>query len=157
MTKTPGSPVETVATNRKAKFKYDVLEVFEAGLALLGSEVKQLREKHCNIEPSFVRVRGKEAWLLEASIPPYEHGGYANHEEKRVRKLLLHRAQIDAIQESLKTPGRTCVPLRVYFREGRAKLEIALVKGRTMGDKRQSIREKDAKREIARATRSRSR
>src|SRR5262245_57239556 len=100
---------ETIATNRKARFKYDVLDKYEAGVALRGSEVKQLRAKHVNIEPAFVRARSDELWLLESSIPPYESGGYANHEEKRPRKLLLHRKQIDEIAKSLQTKGRTCV------------------------------------------------
>lgn len=149
--------VETVATNRKARFKFDILECFEAGLALVGSEVKQLRAKRCQIEGSFVRGRGGELWLLESVIPPYDHGGYANHEEKRARKLLLHRKEIDRILASLATKGRTCVPLRLYFKEGRAKVEIALVKGRTVGDSRAAEREKESRREIAAAIRVRAR
>jgi SsrA-binding protein len=150
-------PVETIATNRKARFRFDIIDKYEAGLALVGSEVKQLRAKHCNIEPAFVRGRGAELWLLEASIPPYLSGGYTNHDEKRPRKLLLHRREIDEILKSLETKGRTCVALRLYFKEGRAKVEIAVVKGRTHGDSRQAIREKESKKEIARATRVRSR
>ena len=148
---------ETIATNRKARFRYDILDKYEAGLALVGSEVKQLRAKHCSIEPAFVRGRGTELWLLEASIPPYESGGYANHEEKRARKLLLHRKQIDEIQKALETKGRTCVPLRLYFKGGLAKVEIAVVKGRTHGDERHAVRERESKKEIARATRVRLR
>jgi len=147
--KTPDT--DTIATNRKAKLRYDILDRYEAGMALVGSEVKQLRAKHCNLEGSFVRVRDGEAWILDSSIPPYDHGGYANHEDKRPRKLLLHRAQIDEIDKSLQTKGRTCVPLRLYFKGGRAKLEIALVKGRTHGDERQAIRDREAKREVAQA------
>jgi SsrA-binding protein len=156
-TKQKGPVIESVATNRKARFKYDVLDKYEAGLALLGSEVKQLRTKKCNIEGAFVRMRNRELFLLECVIAPYECGGYANHEEKRPRKLLLHREQIDSIIEALKTKGRTCVPLRAYFKDGLAKLEIAVVKGKTVGDSRQSIREKESKREIAAATRIRLR
>jgi SsrA-binding protein len=148
---------ETIATNRRARFRYLVLDKYEAGLALVGSEVKQLRAKRCNIEPAFVRVRGGEAFLLESAIPPYESGGYANHEEKRQRKLLLHRKQIDEIDKALETKGQTCVPLRLYFKEGRAKVEIAVVKGKTTGDKREALRERDAKKEIARAMRVRRR
>ena len=144
---------QTIATNRKAKFRYEILDKFEAGMALVGSEVKQLRAKRCNIEPAFVRVRGGEAFLLESAIPPYESGGYANHLEKRQRKLLLHRKQIDEIDKALETKGQTCVPLRVYFKDGRAKIEIAVVKGKTLGDKRDAIRERDSKKEMARATR----
>lgn len=159
MSKKPDEPppVETIATNRKARFRYDVIEKYEAGLALVGSEVKQLRAKRCNIEPAFVRNRNGELWLLEANIPPYECGGYANHEEKRPRKLLLHQKEILIIVDSLKTKGRTCVPLRIYFKNGRAKAEIAVVKGKTVGDERQSIRERESKKEIARATRVRLR
>lgn len=145
----------TIATNRKARFKYDVVDKYEAGLALLGSEVKQLRAKHCNIEPAFARARRGEMWLLEASIPPYESGGYANHDEKRARKLLLHQSEIEKIQRALETKGRTCVPLRLYFKRGLAKIELAVVKGRTHGDRREAIRERESKREVARATRRR--
>ncbi|HKE00583.1 MAG TPA: SsrA-binding protein SmpB [Planctomycetota bacterium] len=149
--------LEIIATNRKARFKYDVVDKYEAGVALVGSEVKQLRAKHCSIEPAFARIRREELWLLEASIPPYDSGGYANHEEKRPRKLLLHRAELEKIEESLKTKGRTCVPLRLYFKHGLVKAEIAVVKGRTHGDRREAIHERESKREIARATRARTR
>jgi SsrA-binding protein len=147
----------TVATNRKARFKYDILDKYEAGIALVGSEVKQLRAHRCQIEPAFARIRKHELWLLEASIPPYEAGGYANHEEKRPRKLLLHRRELEKIEEALDQKGRTCVPLRVYFKNGRAKVEVAVVKGRTHGDRREAIHERESEREIARATRVRGR
>jgi SsrA-binding protein len=153
----PQIETETIATNRKARFKYDVVDTYEAGLQLVGSEVKQLRAKHCNIEPAFARVRKGELWLLEASIPPYGSGGYTNHDEKRPRKLLLHANEIEKIETALKTKGRTCVPLRLYFKKGLAKIEIAVVKGRTHGDRREAIRERDTKREILRATRASSR
>lgn len=149
--------VETIATNRKARFRYDIVDKYEAGLVLVGSEVKQLRAKRCNIEPAFVRMRDGALFLLEALIPPYESGGYTNHEEKRPRKLLLHQREILEIIDSLKTKGRTCVPLRIYFKNGRAKAEIAVVKGRTVGDSRQAVRERDSKKEIAQAMRVRAR
>ncbi|MBI3818137.1 MAG: SsrA-binding protein SmpB [Planctomycetes bacterium] len=148
---------ETIATNRRAHFRYEILDRFEAGMALVGSEVKQLRAKRCNIEPAFVRNRNGALWLIDASIPPYDSGGYTNHEEKRHRKLLLHQKEILGIIESLKTKGRTCVPLRIYFKNGLAKAEIALVKGKTLGDERESIKEREVKKEIARATRVRLR
>ncbi|MFN0206619.1 MAG: SsrA-binding protein SmpB [Planctomycetota bacterium] len=149
--------IETIATNRKARFKYDILDKYEAGMALMGSEVKQLRNKRCNIEGAFVRMRDGALYMLECVIPPYESGGYVNHEEKRPRKLLLHAKEINEIIEALKTKGRTCVPLRLYFKNGYAKLEIALAKGRTIGDSRAAIRDKEGKREVAAATKVRLR
>jgi len=134
---------------------YSIEDRFEAGLVLTGTEVKSLREGRVSLREGFVRVANGEAWLEGVHIPKYEHGTYINHEPDRARKLLLHRTQITELRARSQAQGYTIVPLRLYFKGGRAKLEVALAKGRRQYDKRQAIAERESRQEIARAIRSR--
>lgn len=140
-----------VAQNRKARYRYHLEDPVEAGLALLGTEVKSLRAGGGSIAEAFGRVRDGEAWLLNANIPPYAMRGYADHEPKRPRKLLLHRKEIRRIQKALEEKGYTLVPLSLYFNaRGVAKVKIALARGKRMGDRREDVKKRDAKREVER-------
>ncbi|MGH2354220.1 MAG: SsrA-binding protein SmpB [Chloroflexota bacterium] len=145
----------SVASNRAALHDYAIEERVEAGVALTGTEVKSLRGGRASLREGFVRVANDEAWLEGVHIPPYEHGTYANHDPTRPRKLLLHKHQIRELGQKSQAQGYTIVPIRVYFRDGRAKVEIALARGRRQYDKRQAIAERETKREIARAMRDR--
>jgi SsrA-binding protein len=151
LAKKPDLDREVVAQNRKARFDYFIEETFEAGLQLTGTEVKSLRGGRSTIAESYVTEDGGEAWLVNANIPLYASGNRYNHEPKRPRKLLLHRAQINKLIGAIQREGRTVVPLQVYFNEqGRAKIEIALAKGKQAHDKRQSIKDRDWKRQRSR-------
>ncbi len=140
----------TVAVNRQALHDYTVEERLEAGLALTGTEVKSIRGGRASLREGYVRVADGEAWLEGVHIAPYEHGTYFNHEPTRPRKLLLHRAEIDDLARRSQAQGYTIVPLRLYFKDGRAKLELALARGKRQYDKRQAIAERETKRELAR-------
>ena len=151
MAKKPDLDRTVVAQNRKARFNYFIEETFEAGLQLTGTEVKSLRGGRSTIAESYVTEQGGEAWLVNANIPMYASGNRFNHEPKRARKLLLHKAQISKLIGAIQREGRTVVPLEVYFNEkGRAKVQIALATGKQAHDKRQSIKERDWKRQRAR-------
>ena len=151
MAKKPELDREVVAQNRKARFDYFIEETFEAGLQLTGTEVKSLRGGRSTIAESYVTEDGGEAWLVNADIPEYASGNRFNHERKRARKLLLHKRQINVLIGAIQREGRTVVPLEVYFNEkGRAKVQIALATGKQAHDKRQSIKERDWKRQRAR-------
>ncbi|MCE5185164.1 MAG: SsrA-binding protein SmpB [Planctomycetaceae bacterium] len=140
-----------VATNKKARHNFELVEVVEAGMALLGTEVKSLRDKQCDLEGSYARLTDDEIWLVGAKIAPYERGGYVNHDPLRKRKLLLHKNQIRKIRTKLEQRGFTLVPIKIYFNErGKAKIELALATGKKLHDKRQAIQEKQAKRDISR-------
>jgi SsrA-binding protein len=142
----------TVATNRKAHHDYFVEETFEAGIALTGTEIKSVRQGKVNLRDGFVLVRDGEAWLLNVHIDHYSHGNRQNHQEMRQRKLLLHKREIDDLYGQATQKNWTIVPLRMYINEaGRAKVEIALVRGKQQFDKRDSIRDRDARRDIQRA------
>ncbi|MBX3000816.1 MAG: SsrA-binding protein SmpB [Caldilineaceae bacterium] len=142
----------TVASNRKARHDYFIEESFEAGIALTGTEIKSVRKGHVNLRDGFVLVRSGEAWLINVHIAHYEQGNRQNHEETRQRKLLLHKKEIDHIYGQVTQKNWTIVPLRMYINNaGRAKVEIALVRGKHTYDKRDTIRDRDAKREIQRA------
>jgi SsrA-binding protein len=146
---------KTVARNRRARHEYDILETFECGLELHGSEVKSLRAGRVTLADAYARVEAGEAWLLGVHIPPYEHAGaYGDHEPERRRKLLLHREQIDELTGRTQQQSLTLVPLSIYFRNGRAKLELALARGRRLYDKRHVIATRDAEREAAREARA---
>ena len=137
--------------NRKARFEYYILETFEAGLMLVGSEVKSLRRGEASIAESFIRIKGEEAWLQDAFIAPYEQSGKFNHEPKRLRKVLLHKREINRLMGKVKEKGLTVIPTKLYFnKRGLAKIEIALAKGKTMYDKRDQIRKRDQDRQVAR-------
>ena len=142
-----------MAVNRRAFHDYFVDEKYEAGMVLTGTEVKSIREGRCNLREGYVRIDGNEAWLENVHISPYEQGNLMNHEPLRPRKLLLHRKQIASLIGKVRQKGYTLIPLRVYFTRNRAKVEIGLARGKRQYDKRQAIAERDAKREIERATR----
>ena len=143
-----------VAENRRARFDYHIEDTTEAGIALTGTEVKSLRFGEGSIAESYAEVKNGEVWLVNSNIPEFSHGNRFNHEPKRVRKLLLHEREIDRLQGAVERKGMTLVPLSVYFNSrGRAKVELALAKGKNAADKRQTIKERDWKREQARVMR----
>ena len=142
-----------IATNRQARHRYLFLETWEAGLVLTGTEVKSLRDGKAQIKDGYASVRDGEVWLHNVHIPPYAPATRENHEPERERKLLMHKAEIDRLIGKTREKGLTIVPTRLYFRDGRAKVEIALAKGKDVGDKRQSIKEREMKREMERAIR----
>jgi SsrA-binding protein len=146
-----GESVRPVATNRKAFHEYEILEKLEAGLMLKGTEVKSLREGRANLKDSYVAFREGEAYLVNAHISPYTHGNIANHDPERPRKLLLHRHQIEKLAGTVSQKGLTVIPLKLYFREGRAKVEIAVVRGKKLFDKRETEKQREAERETAAA------
>ena len=146
-----------VATNRKARHDFEILETYEVGLALRGTEVKSLREGKANFTDSYAMVEGNEVWLVGCHISAYHHGTDANHDPERTRKLLLHRGEINRLMGKTLERGLTLVPLRLYFRGGRAKLELALAKGKKLYDKRRALRERETRREMNRAVRARLR
>ncbi len=139
--------VKVVATNRKANFEYFLMEHFEAGISLLGSEIKSIRAGQISLNEAYVQVDGQQAWLMEAHIAPYESANRYNHEPKRPRKLLLHKREIWELWIAVRQKGMTVVPVRVYLKDGRAKLEIALAKGKKLYDKRHDIAKRDQERE----------
>jgi SsrA-binding protein len=142
-----------VATNRQASFRYNLLERFEAGIVLQGTEVKALREGKAQLKDSYAALRDGEVWLIGAYIPPYGPASRENHEPERSRKLLLHRREIDRLIGSTRERGLTVVPTRMYFKDGRAKVEIALAKGKDVHDKRDTIRKREVAREVQRELR----
>lgn len=145
-----------VAENRKARFEYFIEDTYEAGIALQGTEVKALRFGEGSIAESYAEIRGEQAWLVNANIPEFTHGNRFNHEPKRPRKLLLHLRQIEKLHGAVAREGMTLVPLSIYFNSrGRAKVELALAKGKKTHDKRESIKERDWKREQGRLLRDR--
>jgi SsrA-binding protein len=146
-TKPRPSPI----SNRKAKFEYDILEKFEAGLLLVGSEVKSLRLGQGSIAESFILIRDAEPVLIGSFIAPYEQAGKQNHDPKRIRKLLLHKREIGKLLTKVKEKGLTIIPIKLYFNDrGLIKLEIGLAKGKKLHDKRDAIRERDMNRQVAR-------
>jgi SsrA-binding protein len=154
MTKKPERKLKIVADNRKARFNYEIGEVFEAGVALTGSEVKSLRSGKANIGESYAGTRDGELWLYNSNISEYKQAGRFNHAPKRPRKLLLHRRQINKLIGAVEREGMTVVPLKLYFNDkGRAKLEIALAKGKKLHDKRQTEKKRDWQRERGRLLR----
>ncbi|MDP8222820.1 MAG: SsrA-binding protein SmpB [Candidatus Lernaella stagnicola] len=146
-----GQGEKLIASNRKARFNYELMDRFEAGVALQGTEVKSLREGRCNLTDGFVEIIDGEAWLVDVHISPYSHGNRANHEPTRRRKLLLHRREIAKLHSKIAERGLTCIPLRMYFKDGKAKVEIALGRGKRKYDKREDIKRREADRETHRA------
>jgi SsrA-binding protein len=142
-----------IATNRKARHEYQILETVEAGLVLRGTEVKSLRAGQVNFKDSFATIRNNEAWLRGCHISPYSHGTDANHEPERDRKLLLHQREIGRLTGKIAERGLTLVPLRLYFKKGRAKVELGLARGKKLHDKRSTLREREVRREMDRAAR----
>jgi SsrA-binding protein len=148
---------KVIATNRKAYHNYEVLETYEAGIALRGTEVKSLRESQVNFKDCYAAVDNGEAWLIGCYISPYHHGTDANHDPERKRKLLLHKKEIGRLLGKVAERGLTLIPLRLYFKNGRAKCELGLARGKKLHDKRASLREREAKREMAKEARARQR
>ena len=147
--------VQSIARNKRARHDYHILETWEAGIALVGTEVKSLREGKANISDAYGTVRDAELYLLNLHISPYERGGYTNHEPTRTRKLLLHRKEIRRLIGAVERQGLTLVPLELYFKNGVVKVALALGKGKKLHDKRDTERARDAEREMARAGRTR--
>src|SRR5687767_2653693 len=143
----------TISTNRRARHEYEILETVEAGLVLRGTEVKSLRAAGVTFKDSYATIRNGEGWLLGCHINPYSHGTDANHDPERDRKLLLHRREISRLTGKIAERGLTLVPLRLYLKNGRVKIEIGLARGRKLHDKRSAIRERDVKREMDKAAR----
>jgi len=139
--------VKVVSTNRKAKFEYFIQDTYEAGIALMGSEIKSIRDGKMSISEAYVEIRhGEEAWLVEAHIAPYEQASRFGHDPRRPRKLLLHKKEIYKLWMDVRQKGVTIIPLRVYLKNGRAKVEIAVAKGKKLYDKRETIAKRDAER-----------
>ena len=147
-------PDRAVAQNRKARHDYFILDTFECGIVLTGTEIKSVRAGNLNLKDSYASLEGNELWLVGMHISPYEKGTYYNHEPERSRKLLLHRHEIIRLRSKIREKGLTLVPLSVYIKDGRrAKVELALARGRTAHDKRDAIADRDARRDMARAVR----
>jgi SsrA-binding protein len=146
---------KVVATNRRARHEYFILETYEAGITLQGSEIKSVRAGQISLAEAYVRIDGHEAWLEDAHIAPYEQASIFNHEPRRPRKLLLHRKEIHKLWNIVRQKGVTIIPLSVYLKNGRAKVEIAIVKGKKLYDKRAEITKRDTEREIERQLRGR--
>lgn len=159
MTKRSVRPVRSgdVATNRQASYRFELLERFEAGIALTGTEVKSLRSGKAQIKDAYAAIENGELWLHHMHIPPYAPASRENHEPERNRKLLLHRREIERLIGTTKERGLTLVPTRLYFSGPRAKVEIALARGKDRFDKRQTIREREVKRDMQRALREANR
>jgi SsrA-binding protein len=144
--------IQRVATNRRARHDYEILETYECGVSLLGAEVKSLRAGHIALQDAYARIDSGEAWLVGAHVAPYEYAsGYGRFDPDRPRKLLLHRNELDKLSGQVAQKALTLVPLSVYFRDGRAKVEIALARGKRQYDKRHALAERDANLETARA------
>lgn len=146
---------KTIATNRRAGFDYEILDRFEAGIVLTGSEVKSLRQGSAQIAESFVKLTRQGADIVNLTIPPYEMGGHFNHEPRQTRRLLLHQAEIDKLRKGTEQKGMTIIPTKIYFKGGRAKIEIALGKGKKTVDKRNTIAERESKRRLDRVMKER--
>ena len=145
--------IKVIARNKKASHDYHLLERFEAGLVLHGSEIKSIRAGQVNIKQAYVRVDGEEAWLVDAHIAPYDQASYLNHNPTRQRKLLLHKKEIHRMWDEVRRKGTTIIPTQVYLKKGRAKVEIAIARGKKLHDKRAAIAEKDAQRQVERELR----
>lgn len=146
--------MKIVSQNRKAYHDYHIEDTLEAGIALLGTEVKSLREGRANLKDGYVIIKGGEAYLLNCHISPYSHGNITNHEPLRTRKLLLHRKEIDRLRGKIEAKGYTLIPLKLYFKDSFAKVEIGLARGKKIFEKRDTIKEKEARREIEKATKT---
>ena len=148
-------PDETIAVNRRAHHDYAIEDTLEAGIVLTGTEIKSIRAHKVNIAEAYARVEKGEAWLIGAHIDTYDQAGIQNHEPERDRKLLLHRRELESLYGKVREKGLTLVPTRLYFKNGRAKVELALARGKEQRDKRSDIAKRDADRQIERALKSR--
>lgn len=143
--------IKTVSKNKKALFEYFIIETIEAGISLKGSEIKSIRAGQVSLQEAYVQIERSEAWLINGHIAVYDAASYTNHEPKRPRRLLLHKKEIRELSLTVKQKGVTIIPLKMYLKEGRAKVEIAVAKGKKLYDKRQELSDKDSKRDIERA------
>jgi len=143
--------IKVVCQNKKARYDYEIIEVIEAGMVLLGTEVKSLRQGRANLKDSYARIKDGELFLMQCHISPYTHAYYDNHEPDRVRKLLVHKREIKRLQGKTQEKGLTLVPLRIYFKDGKAKVELALGRGKRSYDKRETLKRKTEERELERA------
>lgn len=150
MLKLSAMDIKVVSTNKKARFEFFILETYEAGLVLKGTEIKSIRSGQISLQEAYVRTNGAEIWLVGAHVAPYEHASAFQHDPKRDRKLLMHKKEIRKLYDEVRIKGMTLVPMRVYLKAGRAKLEIGLAKGKKQYDKRDSIKERDVERETSR-------
>ncbi len=155
MSNNPG--IKVISKNRRAAFDFQLLDRFEAGLVLTGTEIKSIRAHQVSLQRSYVQAREGELWLIDANIAPYIHGNRENHESTRPRKLLLHRREINKVLEALAQKGLTVVPTKLYLKRGKAKVEIALARGKAQRDKRSDIAKRDAQRQVERALREKYR
>ncbi len=146
-----GGGTKLIVSNRRARFDYQLEDTYEAGMVLTGTEVKTLRDGKGSLAEAWVKVDNGEAWLMQAHIPEYPFGNRNNHDPVRPRKLLLHRREIERVQHAVAAKGMTLVPTKLYFRDGRAKLEFAVGRGKNVADKRQTAKARDAQREMQRA------
>ena len=144
---------EPTSDNRRARFEYEILDSLEAGIVLTGTEIKSVRAGGVSLNEAYARVKDAEVWLVNMHIAPYKEGSFSNHEPRRARKLLLHKAQIDDLKARSAEKGLTLVPLRMYFTRGMVKVQIGLARGKKIWDKRKTIAERENKRELQRATR----
>jgi SsrA-binding protein len=151
------SSEKVAASNREAYFNYHIVETYECGIMLTGTEVKSIREGRCNLKDSYAQVRNGEAWLFNAHISPYSHGHRDNHNPTRTRKLLLHKSEIERLMSKAQEKGLTLVPTKMYFKNGNLKIELAVAKGKKLYDKRETERRRDADREARSAIKERSR
>lgn len=152
-----GRANRTLAENRKARHDYSIEETYEAGVALTGTEIKSIRAGRVNLRDSYAQVKGGEMWLFNVHIAPYDQAGYVSHDPMRPRKLLMHRKEINRLAGAVTEKGLALIPLRVYLKNNRAKIELALARGKKSYDKRDAIAERDSKREVERALRDRQR
>jgi SsrA-binding protein len=143
--------IKIVCQNKKARYDYEIIEVIEAGMVLLGTEVKSLRQGRANLKDSYARIKDGELFLMQCHISPYTHAYYDNHEPDRVRKLLVHKREIKRLQGKTEEKGLTLVPLKIYFKDGKAKIELALARGKRSYDKRETLKRKTEERELERA------
>lgn len=146
---------KTVSVNRQARHNYFIEETYEAGLVLVGSEVKSLRDGKANLKDSYARIQKGEAYLVNAHVSPYSGANQFNHEPTRTRKLLMHRREIERLTGKTKVRGLTLIPLRLYFKNGRAKVELGLARGKKLYDKRETLKRKEARREVERSIKAR--
>jgi SsrA-binding protein len=152
-------PVDnTICSNRKATFRFEILDKVECGMVLVGSEVKSLRDGNASIEEAYARIEGEELWLIDSHIHPYDFASMGNHEARRRRKLLIHKSELRKLKPQVEQKGLTLIPLYLFFNSrGLAKLVIGLARGKTLGDKRQTIKAREDKREMDRAMRHKGR
>lgn len=145
------TPQKDLVSNRRATFNFEILETFEAGIVLQGTEIKSLRDNGGSLQESYIKISGYDLWLINCHIAPYRYGNVHNHEETRQRKLLMHKREINKLRVATQEKGFSLIPLAFYLKNGRVKVKIAVAKGKKTFDKRQTIKERDEKRHIAKA------